>query len=429
MAAPQGGDQEAPIMGVHQDWSGILEQINSLKGELDVIVDTRDARYIKRFEQVETSLNDLYKKLQRPGRGNDPTDDDEHKCARDLCVLKHELDRPKNDGTTPDFIPSHDEVSTAISAHRAMRKLLRHGNLERLDQLERKSLTSFSFGSNQFILAPQMSDRILSCLCDPTDVAGLMGQESCSGGSLKFLIDNQRMADAAWACEAGCFANNPQPDLQDGLGELEVKCETLRFVVCAGSDLLQDASFNIESWILTKASQGFRNTINRAVMVGSGIGMPIGILNPNAGIPVCDVAEATAEGQFTWQDLTMLQFELCEPWRAAGSYMMNARTFALLATMSDTAGRPLFGQLPSGMPGLVFAGRPVNIISWMPDVAPGSTPVAYGDWQRAYAVVNRKATTMVTDPFSAGFCTLYKFEARIGGGVLCPNAARLMRVR
>jgi HK97 family phage major capsid protein len=94
-------------------------------------------------------------------------------------------------------------------------------------------------------LPPQLSNRVLSCLTDLEDVAGLMSQESTSGGSLKFMIDNTRMG-AAWACEASCFANNPQPDLQDGLGELEIKAETLRFVCCVGSDLLADAAFNLE---------------------------------------------------------------------------------------------------------------------------------------------------------------------------------------
>jgi HK97 family phage major capsid protein len=89
------------------------------------------------------------------------------------------------------------------------------------------------------------------------------------------------------------------PDLTEGLGELEIKPETLRYVVCATSDLLQDASFNVEQWVLTKVSDAFRRSISNAIMHGSGIGMPIGILNPNAGIPICDTGENTPPGQFT----------------------------------------------------------------------------------------------------------------------------------
>jgi hypothetical protein len=43
-------------------------------------------------------------------------------------------------------------------------------------------------------------------------------------------------------------------------------------------------------------------------------------------------------------------------------------------------------------------------------------------------VVTRRATTMQSDPYSAGFCTVFKFSARIGGSVICPGAARLLRI-
>jgi len=46
--------------------------------------------------------------------------------------------------------------------------------MDRLDNLQRKSLSSFAYGSNQFILPPQLSNRVLSCLTDLEDVAGLM---------------------------------------------------------------------------------------------------------------------------------------------------------------------------------------------------------------------------------------------------------------
>lgn len=54
---------------------------------------------------------------------------------------------------------------------------------------------------------------------------------------------------------------------------------------------------------------------------------------------------------------------------------------------------------------------------------------AFGNWQKTYTIVYRKAVTVMVDPYSAGFCTLFKAEARVGGGVTCPNAARLLRVR
>src|SRR5262249_13611636 len=108
---------------------------------------------------------------------------------------------------------------------------------------------------------------------------------------------------------------------------------------------------------------------------------------------------------------------------------MNQDTFAKGLTMSDSTGRPIMIAMPTDSGQFMINGSPVRIVAQMPNVAPGTTPVAFGNWNKAYMVVNRKAVTMQQDPYSAGFCVLFKFEARVGGGIICPNAARLIRVR
>jgi HK97 family phage major capsid protein len=248
---------------------------------------------------------------------------------------------------------------------------------------------------------------------------------------VRFLIDNARMALASWSCEANCFANNPQPDLQEGLGEMDIKPETIRFVVCVTRDLLEDASIDVEAWILCKVSEGMRATINAAILLGDGVGKPMGIMNPNSGIPICEVSPATAPGQYSWQDLLALKYEIPIQWQDGASYLMNQRTFVLLQTMSSAEGRPLFGPQGTTSPGtgFSFAGSPINIVSQMPDCAPGATPIAFGNWKRTYLIVWRKNTTMMVDPFTAGYCVLYKFEARVSGACTCMNSARLLRIR
>src|SRR5262249_15184578 len=155
-----------------------------------------------------------------------------------------------------------------------------------------------------------------------------------------------RISVAAWACEAACFANNPQPDLQAGLAELEIKPESLRFIVCTTSDLLADSAMNVEQWIMRRVSDGMRVTINNALVAGDGLGKPMGFLNPNAGIPILDTSPSTPPGQITWQDLAMLKWDVPMQWHANGTYVMNQRTWALISTMSDAIGRPLFTPSP-----------------------------------------------------------------------------------
>ena len=128
------------------------------------------------------------------------------------------------------------------------------------------------------------------------------------------------------------------------------------------------------------------------------------------------------------RDLIMLLYQLPMEMHANSTWLMNQTTFALLLTMSDGVGRPLLSPMPQGAPSYTMVGRPVVIATQMPDVAPGATPIAVGDWRKAFTIVTRKTPTVAVDPYNAGFCLLYKAEARVGAGTTCPNAARLLRI-
>src|SRR5262249_6322365 len=232
-----------------------------------------------------------------------------------------------------------------------------------------------------------------------------------------------------WACESSCFANNPQPDLQAGIGEMEIKPETLRFIACATNDLLADSAVNIESWILRKVSDAVRVTISNSIVAGDGLGKPLGFLNPQAGIPIMDTSPNTPAGQIDWRDLVQLKWDLPFQWHSNGSYLMNQRTWSLLATTTDAIGRPLFAPSPvQNQVGLMLNGSPIHIVTQFPDCLPGNCPVMFADLKQLYILVIRQNTTLQTDPYTAGYCTLFKFQARIGGGIGCPTAARLLRV-
>ena len=424
-----------------------LKLIGELQGDIkkhgDATADT-DSKVVKmvadmtalatKCQGLEESLNDLRKRALRPGKEQEFSDEANRKAAVGLLQLKHDLKIVKKDADHP-FSPSEGEITEAGIAVKALSALVNSTNLDSLSIEYRKALSAFQFGSNGFILSPIMSDRILSCLVDPTDVTGIMANMTIAGPSVRFLIDNVRIDYAAWACETACFANNPQPNLTEGLGELEIKPETLRYIVCTTRDILEDASIDIQAWMLNKVNQAYRRTISTAIMTGDGVGKPIGILNPNAGIPICETSSHTAPDTFTWQDLVSLKWQVPMQYHSGGGggrYLLNQNTFGQILTMSDAASRPILVAYPQelpGTPGFLLNGSPIQIVTQMPDVAPGATPVAFGNWPEVYMIVNRKAVTMQQDPYSAGFCILFKFESRIGGGIICPNAARLLRIK
>jgi predicted phage gp36 major capsid-like protein len=244
-----------------------------------------DTRMDARIDEIQKAVNDLYVRAGRPGASFDGCDCDERKSAIEMCKIRHAERMPKID-VAKAYEPSAAEIDEAMAARPGFSHTIRHGTAATCDAYVQKSLSAFQLAGSGMLAPPERMAEILSCVHYPSDISGLVGRVSISGPSAQFLIENPRMGIGSWACEASCFANNPQPDLADGLG-----------------------------------------------------------------------------------------------------------------------------------------------ITQMPDVNPGATPVAYGNWQKTYTIVYRKAVTIQVDHYSANFCTLFKCEARVGGAVTCGNAARLLRIR
>ena len=116
-------------------------------------MEQHDAATQARFAALETSLNDLFIRLGRPGLSGDNDNNFERKQAIDYCRVRKALTTPKLEGNASlDYEPNHDEVSEALSARPELKNLFRRRDPNLLDPQERKSLSSFSFGSNSFLL-------------------------------------------------------------------------------------------------------------------------------------------------------------------------------------------------------------------------------------------------------------------------------------
>jgi hypothetical protein len=152
-------------------------------------IDTRDRKTLERMDELEASLNDILVGMRRPAGGEGHGDDRDitRKSAVQMCIDRRALANPRNEGRWTPYTPGGAEIDEALNAMKAWRNILRHGDLQRLDDIERKALSSFSFGSAGWVTPPQVSSRILSCLTDPTDVLSLFSQETISAGSIQYL--------------------------------------------------------------------------------------------------------------------------------------------------------------------------------------------------------------------------------------------------
>jgi HK97 family phage major capsid protein len=135
-----------------------------------------------------------------------------------MCQDRQSWQHPNEEGRWIEYQPNGTEIDEAINAHKAWRSIIRHGDMQRLDDLERKSLSSFSFGSSGWVVPPQVSSRVLSCLIDPTDVLSMFSHETISAGSIQYPINHSEAQGAGWACEFECVgpqATIPPPGMME----------------------------------------------------------------------------------------------------------------------------------------------------------------------------------------------------------------------
>lgn len=325
-----------------------------------------------------------------------------------------------------------------MEARSGFKQLFRAADPNKLDPQIRKSLSAFAFGNLGWIAPPEVSSRVLSCFTDASDLASLVGQTQIGAGSLVLPVDNARPQLGVFACDSACWGAGPQPDLTNGLGTMEIRVDPIRATSCATTDILADAQFPIDQWLMRKASLSFSNLINQAILYGDGLSKPAGLMHPGGGIPICEPSPATPLGTITWQDVLSLKFQVPESWLSRGSYLMSPSTLALLLTMSDATGRPLMIATPiadanmrAGLSGYSMFGSPIHVLNQFPgDISmPGTIIMGFGDWEQCYLLVWRKSVSMLTDPYSAGFCVTFRWEARVGGAVVLPCAARWLRTK
>lgn len=243
------------------DLSALMNEIREARQALDQRNQSVEEMR-KHIAQQDRAIDALSVKLGRP-RGGALDLDDTREQAIALLQVRHLVRSPKREvGVGLVFQPSEDVITEAKAAISGAKNMFRVVDQASLDYNERKSLTSFTLGSSGFILPPEMSNTVLSCLTDVSDVASLVTNINISGSSIKFLVDDVLLDVAAWACQTDCFANNPTADLAKGLGELEIRPESLRYAACVNRDLLEDAAVDLEAWMLGKVNTAFRTTIS-----------------------------------------------------------------------------------------------------------------------------------------------------------------------
>lgn len=210
---------------------------------------------------------------------------------------------------------------------------------------------------------------------------------------------------------------------------------TLYAKLSISTHLLEDASFDIVSFIRQGVMQRFMETENAAFINGTGIDGAKGILSYADGSNFGEIqrfASQNASG-FDSDGLISFLYELPSEYTANANLVMNRKSWAQIATLRNTAGdlefQRLIGEDRAANP--TFHGYPVKFDDNMPNASTASSDdviAIFGDFRAGYQIIRKPSfNRVVVDPYTNTSVVKYTFERRYGGAVKDFNAFKLLR--
>ena len=196
--------------------------------------------------------------------------------------------------------------------------------------------------------------------------------------------------------------------------------------------LLDDAAINIDNWLVQSVEREFNRQESIAFLSGDGTTKPAGFLTfavggSNAASHPGGPLQVTTAA-ITFDTLSDFLFSLDAPYRQNATWLMCSLSAALIARLKDADGRPIWREsVLVGQPATLF-GRPVEIDEGMPAPVAGNIAVAFGDFKAGYLINDRVGSRILRDPYTNKPYINFYVTKRVGGGVLDPNAIRLLKV-
>ena len=243
-------------------------------------------------------------------------------------------------------------------------------------------------------------------------------------------------AGASWEGESDTWPATETPEY----GQIEINVHKLIAYPSISRDLMEDARINMEAEIMDFTREAFSKKISKAMIVGTGKRQPHGLLMyPTIkDTKVADnwgsigyVATGKADGFAASNPadaLIDLQGVLKSAYGNRAAWMMNRAVGTTIRKFKNTDGDYLWQpSLQAGQPPLLL-GSPVYFDANMPDMEANKFPIAFGDFNAAMLVVNRRGMTVIRDMTSKPGHVKFLIDTRMGAGVRNFEAVKLLKV-
>ena len=308
------------------------------------------------------------------------------------------------------------------------------GYLRRGNTHEIKSISGTSPSDGGYAVPRQIDAMIARQLTEISPIRALAQVVQTGSAGYRKLVATGGTA-SGWAGET---AERPETDTPS-FAEIAPPSGDLYANPAASQAMLDDAGFDLESWLSSEIAMEFARAEGAAFVNGSGTNQPKGFLKAPTStlgdaarafgsVQYVGTGDATGFGTDPEEKLIDLVHTMKAGHRQGASFVMNSTTLAEVRKLKTSDGAFLWQPgLIEGQPDRLL-GYPVVEAEDMPDIAGGEYPIAFGNFRHGYLIAERNATQVLRDPFTNKPFVHFYATKRIGGQVLDSAAIKLLRI-
>ena len=203
--------------------------------------------------------------------------------------------------------------------------------------------------------------------------------------------------------------------------EFNINSHKIAQIIRITHEMLSDTGYDLRGALMKEIGRMFALAEEEACVGGNGVTQPYGILHAEKG---AETGVSVTGTSINFDNVTELYFSLEPEFRRCGSWLMNDQTAFMLRRLKDSAGNPLWRHSDD-----TIFGKPVVISPFMPDIATGTKPIAFGDFSFYWlfergSVMVQKLDEMYYTQGQTG----YKVFEHIDGRLVKPEAVKVLEL-
>lgn len=325
-------------------------------------------------------------------------------------------------------------LSAAAKEHKeAFLAWVRKGvNPEGLRDLEvRADLSTLSDPNAGYLVYEEMEKSIERLATDAVAMRRLAAVVKAKGEYKKPLSVGG--AGGGWVTEKGDRDETDTPELKmfaPAMAEAYALPEVTQ-------KLLDMSDFDVSGWLLEEVNDVLVELEGEAFITGNGVGRPKGIIDSSLMVANASweygktgyIAGGHASLLNNADKLFTLQHALKPVYRRNSTWLMNDNTFEVIRKFKDGEGNYIWRPgLSENAPDMLL-GKPVEIDDNMPDIGAGKYPIAYGDFKRAYRIIDHvNGIRLLRDPYTKKGWVKFYVTKRVTGGISNYQAIKFMKI-